>query len=137
MSFSIDPSQYANRNGISLQNYIIKMINKILTDTDKNSRGEINAVIATLYDWKNEFPRQCPKLGIKAFLKCGVRPSLIPLLINYFQDRTMAVKWHNKTSTKRKLNGGGPQGATLESGNISPKVTIMQIVLKKITDINL
>ena len=24
----------------------------------------------------------------------------------------MAAKWHNKTSTKRKLNGGGPQGAT-------------------------
>ena len=42
-----------------------------------------------------------------------VRPSLIPLLINYFQDREMSVKWHGCRSHSRKLNGGGPQGATL------------------------
>ena len=88
------------------------MINKILSDTDNNSQGEVNAVLATLYDWKEAFPRQCPKLGVEAFMKCGVRPSLIPLIINYLQDRTMRVKWHGKISSERKLNGGGPQGAT-------------------------
>ena len=88
------------------------MINKILSDTDKNSEGQINAVIATLYDCKEAFPRQCQKLGIEAFIQCGVRSSLIPLLINYLQDRTMTVKWNGLTSTERKLNGGGPQGAT-------------------------
>ena len=48
---NLDPSQYANQKGLSLQHYLINMINKILSDTDKNSKGEINAVIATLYDW--------------------------------------------------------------------------------------
>ena len=67
------------------------MIDKILSDTDNNSRGEVNAVLATLYDWKEAFPRQCPKLGIEAFIKCGVRPSLIPLLISYLQNRTYHV----------------------------------------------
>ena len=43
----------------------------------------------------------------------GVRPSLIPTLINYFQGRQMFVKWHGKHSKSRKLNGGGPQGGTL------------------------
>ena len=109
---NVDPSQYANQKGLSLQHYLIKMIDKILSDTDNNSKGEVTAVLATLFDWKEAFPRQCPKLGIEAFIKCGVRPSLIPVLINYLQERTMKVKWHGKTSSTRTLNGGGPQGAT-------------------------
>ena len=112
MANLLDKSQYANQKGLSLQHYLIKMINQILADTDNNSRGEVNAVIATLYDWKEAFPRQCPKLGVEAFIKCGVRPSLIPLMINYLQGRTMRVKWHGETSSARNLNGGGPQGAT-------------------------
>ena len=112
VSQELDPAQYANQKGISLQHYLINMINRILSDTDKNSKGEINAVIATLYDWKEAFPRQDPKLGIEAFIKCGVRGSLIPLLINYLQDRTMKVKWNGVTSSERRLVGGGPQGAT-------------------------
>ena len=112
MEDSIDPAQYANQKGISLQHYLIKMINQILSDTDKNSKFEVNAVLATLIDWKEAFPRQCPKLGIEAFLECGVRPSLIPLLINYFQNRSMKVKWHGVKSSERKLNGSGPQGST-------------------------
>ena len=46
-------------------------------------------------------------------MKNGVRPALIPVLINYFQDRQMSVKWHGCRSVPRKVNGGGPQGATL------------------------
>ena len=112
MTEKLDKSQYANQKGLSLQHYLIKMINKILKDTDNSKEGEVSAVIATLYDWKEAFPRQCPKLGIEAFIKCGVRPALIPVLINYLQDRTIRVKWHGQISTERKLNGGGPQGAT-------------------------
>ena len=109
---NLDPSQYANQEGVSLQHYLIKMIGVILSDTDGSSRGEANAVIASLIDWKEAFPRQCPKLGIESFMKCGVRNSLIPLLVDYLQDRTMTVKWNGKLSSDRKLNGGGPQGAT-------------------------
>ena len=106
------PSQYANQKGVSLQHYLIKMIHVILSDTDNSQKGEANAVIASLIDWKEAFPRQCPKLGIQSFMKCGVRSSLIPVLVNYLQDRTMKVKWRGLTSSERKLNGGGPQGAT-------------------------
>ena len=109
---TLDPSQYANQKGVSLQHYLIKMIDKILTDTDRRSKGEVNAVLATLVDWKEAFPRQCPKLGVESFIRCGVRGSLIPLLINYLQDRNMKVKWNGLTSSERELYGGGPQGAT-------------------------
>ena len=102
---NLDPSQYANQKGVSLQHYLIKMINVILSDTDNSSKGEANAVIAALIDWKEAFQRQCPKLGIESFVKCGVRSSLIPLLVNYLQDRTMKVKWNGLTSSERNLNG--------------------------------
>ena len=41
------------------------------------------------------------------------RKSLIPVLINYFQDRKMIVKWHGKYSFVRSLPWGGPQGCYL------------------------
>ena len=90
----------------------MKIIDKILQSVDKNSKSESVAVLATLVDWKQAFPRQCPKLGIESFIENGVRPSLIPMLINYFQGRQMKVKWGSELSSVRDLNGGGPQGST-------------------------
>ena len=112
MRKQIDPSQFANQPGLSIQHYLIKMIDRILHALDKNSKADSCAVLATLVDWKQAFPRQCPKLGVESFIKNGVRPSLIPLLISYFQGRQMKVKWHGKVSSIRELKGGGPQGST-------------------------
>ena len=109
----MDPAQYGNQKGVSIQHYLINMIHRILTALDGNSNSESYAVIASLIDWDNAFPRQCPKLGIDSFIKMGVRPSLIPVLINYFKDREMSVKWHGCQSARRKVKGGGPQGATI------------------------
>ena len=89
------------------------MLQRILSVLDNNSKGEIFAVVANFVDWNNAFPRQCPKLGIESFMKNGVRPSLIPVLINYFQDRQMSVKWHGCYSVTKLVKGGGPRGATL------------------------
>ena len=97
---------------MQIQHYLIKFIDRILQALDKNSKAESCAVLATLVDWKQAFPRQCPKLGIESFMRNGVRPALIPLLINYFQNRKMKVKWHGQVSAERNLNGGGPQGSS-------------------------
>ena len=105
MEAKMDPAQYGNQKGISIQHYLVKMIHRILTVLDKNSRREIFAVVANLIDWNNAFPRQCPKLGIESFLHNGVRPSLIPVLVNYFQDRQMSVKWHGCRSVPREIKG--------------------------------
>ena len=109
MKENLDPSQYANQRGLSIQHYLVKFIDRVLEGVDKS---EACAVLATLVDWKQAFPRQCPTLGVKSFVKNGVRPALIPLLINYFQGRSMKVKWKGKVSSERKLKGGGPQGST-------------------------
>ena len=70
-------------------------------------------VIAKLVDWSKAFDRQDPTLGVQSFIRNGVRPSIIPVLINYFQDRKMIVKWNGVFSSVRDLPGGGPQGATM------------------------
>ena len=67
MRKKLDPSQYANQKGISIQHYLVKLIDKILQTLDGNAKRESVAVLATLVDWKQAFPRQCPKLGIKSF----------------------------------------------------------------------
>ena len=109
MKQNLDPSQYANQKGISIQHYLIKFIDRILLALEKK---ESRAVLATMVDWKQAFSRQCPKLGIESFIKNGVRPALIPTLISYFQGRKMKVKWHGQMSTTRELKGGGPQGSS-------------------------
>jgi hypothetical protein len=55
---------------------------------------------------------QCPKLGLESFARNGVRPTLLPIIRSYFQNRKMIVKWHGILSKMRNLNGGGPQGGS-------------------------
>ena len=110
MKEHIDPSQFGNQDGLATQHYLIKMIDKILSDTDT---PEVTAVLATFVDWNDAFPNQCPKLGIEAFQKCGVRNSLIPILIDFFKGRSIIVKWHGVQSKQKDVNGGGPQGGLL------------------------
>ena len=78
MEAKMDPAQFGNQKGVSIQHYLIKMIHRILTELDNNARGDIFAVLVSLIDWKDAFPRQCPKLGIESFIRNGVRPALIP-----------------------------------------------------------
>ena len=112
MKPKMDPSPFGNEKGLSIQHYLVKLVNKILTLLDTNNEHEKYAVVAQLVDWSKAFDRQDPKLGVESFIRNGVRPTLIPLLINYFQQRKMIVKWHGISSTTRDLPGGGPQDCT-------------------------
>ena len=108
-----DPSQYGNEKKVSAQHYLIKMLNRILTAVDRNSQKEAFAVIVTMVDWSQAFDRQSHKLGIQSFIDNGVRSSLIPILISFFQNRNMKVKWNKTMSSTHTLNGGGPQGGLM------------------------
>ena len=105
MEAKLDPAQFGNQKGKSIQHYLIQMLHRILSVLDNNSKGDIFAVVANMVDWNNAFPRQCPTLGVESFMKNGVRPSLIPVLINYFEDRKMSVKWHGCRSVPRVIKG--------------------------------
>ena len=113
MNENLDPSQYGNQKNISIQHYLVRLLHRVVSNVDRNSKGEVNAVLCLFIDWKQAYSRQCHTLGVQSFLKNGVRPSLIPILISYFEDREMRVKWHGKLSQPRKLPGGGAMGASL------------------------
>ena len=108
-----DQSQYGNKKKTSIQHYLVKMIHRIQTAVDKNTQREVFAVVANIIDWDSAFVRQCPKLGIESFQKNGVRNSLIPIPVSYFQERHQSIKWRGIITQPRRINGGGPQGATL------------------------
>ena len=57
MEGKLNPTHYGNQYGLSIQHYLVKMIHIILSDTDNNSKGEINAVLTVLYVWKEAFPK--------------------------------------------------------------------------------
>ena len=113
ISGSLDPAQYGNQKHKSIQHYLVRMLHRVVSNVDKNSKGETNAVICMFIDWKQAYSRQCHTLGVKSFIKNGVRPSLIPILISYFENREMRVKWHGQLSKPRKLPGSGAMGASL------------------------
>ena len=96
-----------------LEHYLVRLMHRIVSNVDNNSQGEVNAVLATFIDWSKAYSRQCHKLGIESFIRNGVRPSLIPLLISYFQRRKIIVKFRGKYSEPKLQPGSGAQGATL------------------------
>ena len=81
------------------------MIDKILKSLDGASKGENAAALVSLLDFSKAFDRQDATLAVKSFQDNGVRPSLIPLLISFFEGRKMTVKWHGV----KDLPGGSPQ----------------------------
>ena len=50
MDPSTDPSQFGNEKGLSIQHYLLKMVNKILTILDTNNDRAKYAVVAQLVD---------------------------------------------------------------------------------------
>ena len=110
---TLDTSQFANQKGQSMNHYLIMMIDKILRSLDGASKGEAAAAIVTLLDFSKAFDRQDATLAVQSFQDNGVRPSLIPLLISFFEGRRMTVKWHGVKSSLRDLPGGSPQGASM------------------------
>ena len=60
MKINLDPAQYANQKGLSIQHYLVKMIDRILKAVDRGSKSESVAVLATLVDWKQPFQDSVP-----------------------------------------------------------------------------
>ena len=52
-----DKCQYGNQKGLSVNHYLINMINQILTSLDKNSNKEKMADVVNKMDWSMAFER--------------------------------------------------------------------------------
>ena len=113
MKSKLDECQYANQEYQSINHYLVKLVDRVLNALDGSTKGEHTAVLCTLVDIWKAFDRQDPTLAIQSFQENGVRASLIPLLMSFFEDRKMFVKWHDVISDLKTLPGGGPQGSSL------------------------
>ena len=91
MKSKLDPAQFGNQKHTSIQHYLVRLLHRVLTNVDRNWKGEVNAVLCLFIDLKQAYSRQCHMLGVNSFINNGVRASLIPLLISYFEDREMPV----------------------------------------------
>ena len=60
MMKNLDPTQYGNRKRTSIAHYLVRMLHKIISETDNNSRGEKKAVLCTFIDWKQASPVSHP-----------------------------------------------------------------------------
>ena len=59
---------------VTVQHYLIKFIEKVLSNLDNKSKGDIFAGLKMFVDRKQAFDSQDPKLGIESFIENGVRP---------------------------------------------------------------
>ena len=89
---NIDVGQFGGQTGLGTEHMVVSFLDRILELLDRHP--DRSAVIATCLDWSQAFDRQDPTLAILKFIKIGVRPSLIPLLVNYLSDRKMKVKFN-------------------------------------------
>ena len=63
------------------------------------------------------YSNQCHILELESFKKNSVRPSLLYLLLNYFQGQEIMVKFQGKLSKTRKEPGSGAQEFLSQTNN--------------------
>ena len=108
---NIDIGQFGGQTGIGTEHMVVCFLDRVLQLLDRNP--DRSAVLATCLDWSQAFDRQDPTLAILKFIKLGVRPAQIPLLVSYLTDRKIKVKFNGEMSDFLILIGGGPQGTLL------------------------
>ena len=108
---NIDPSQFCGEKGTGVEHMIVKLLDRIHSLLDENP--DKSAVLAVGIDWHSAFDRVDPTKCVSKFIKLGLRPSLVPVLIDYLTDRTMSVKFNGEVSPVFNLTGQGQQGSQL------------------------
>ena len=114
----IDIQQFAGKQGVGAEHLIVSMMDRILSLLDKPG---MTAIIRASTDWASAFDRTDPTKTVQKMISMGIRPSLIPILIEFLTDRQMSAKFNQKESKLHNLIGGGPQGS--QTGQTSYTVT--------------
>ena len=68
------------------------------------------ALIISIVDYSHGFNRQCVLLGVEPFIRNLGRKDLIQILITFFHNQKMKIKWNGIISSMRDLPGRGLKG---------------------------
>ena len=104
-------SQFGGKKGIGTEHLLVCMIDRILKMLDTREGRAL--MIRSQYDWAGAFDRQDPTKTVKKFILMGIRPALIPVLIDFMSRRSMRLKFNGKEAGPWDLVGGSPQGSIL------------------------
>ena len=90
------------------EHLMVAMVDRILQLLDAPGAS---AVFMAAIDWMGAFDRLDPTITIHKLITMGVRPSLIPIIVEFMTDRSMTVKYNTASSKWHTLVGGSPQGS--------------------------
>ena len=110
VSDKLDLCQFGGIKGSSISHYLIELTNFVLYNQDlKNPQ----AVMALMVDFSKAFNRQNHNILIKILHELGVPGWLLRLVGSFLANRELILKHNGKTSNKKPLPGGTPQGTRL------------------------
>ena len=98
----ININQFAGRKGTGTEHLIVMMVDRVQQLLDKPG---MSAVVATAIDWMGAFDRLDPTTTITKLINLGVRRSLIPIIMEYMEDRRMTVRYNSAWSRWHSLVG--------------------------------
>ena len=71
------------------------------------------AVLAVMVDFSKAFNRINHTIVITILSEMGVPGWVLKIVIGFLTDRELLVRYKGKTSSRKSLPGGGPQGTRL------------------------
>ena len=110
VSDQLDVGQYGGEKGSSISHYLIDFVNYIMYNQDQQVPL---AVLAVMVDFSKAFNRINHSVVITILSEMGVPGWLLRIVIGFLTDRELLVRFKGKTSSRKSLPGGGPQGTRL------------------------
>ena len=101
-------NQFAGKTGVGTEHMIVWMMDRVLKLLDQPG---MSASVSASVDWSDAFSRTDPTKTVQKLIWMGLRPSIIPIIIEFLEDRLMSLKFNGEESPLFHLIGGGPQGS--------------------------
>ena len=106
---TLDNNQYGNRKNLSTVHCLINVLHNLYlnAETPKSS----SSVVVT--DFSKAFDRIDHSIAITKLINLGVRPSIIPWIMDFLRSRLQRVRYKSSLSDWGTIDAGVPQGTRL------------------------
>ena len=105
----IDPRQYGNMKGSSVDPYLVSLLDTVHRYVEKRCHS---VEICTVY-FMQAFDRINHTIAIEKLVKFDVNRSILPIICNFLTNRSQTVRYQGCTSRPRNITCGVPQGTKL------------------------
>ena len=106
---NFDVKQYGGKKGMGTEHMVVALMDRVQKLLENNNMR--SAVLMASADWRQAFDRGDPSKTTTKIIALGLRPSIVPILINFMTGRKMTTKYNTSESEVLDLVGGFPQGS--------------------------